>query len=892
MSTLREEPGALATRPPEAASVTRQNALARLKQAADLPLVVVTGPAGYGKTTLLRQYADFRRAAGSALAWVRMESRFTHPGRLLSLLNQAVAELLDGSPAAPEVTDRQSVHVLGERLRQAGIDGVIVLDNYDQTRDPGLETLLTQLIRALPEGVQLCMGARSLSASRLAALKLDSRALVLDEEDLRFEPAETRAFFSEFPELSPAEIDEIHQGSDGWPAALQCFRLCLRRGRKHRSAAYAGRGVTPELLDFLAAEVFENLDAGTRSRLLDLAVPESLDAELTQHLLGIRDGQAYLRELEQSGLFLAAIDLQGRWFRFHNLFRQFLLDRLTVTLPPDELRQRQRRIAEWHAGKGQTDQAIQHFLDAGDANPAAALLNKLVGQMLATERLELIEHYADRLPRDVLLQHDDLTCAAIIAFSFRRAFDKARGLLDDARARYPDSSGPDFAELFLLAAEDRVQALGELAERLLDRFEGDNFRQAICMNARSLWLYACSDFETARDLLVRARSLHDQAGNLFGQAYQEAVHALVLSGQGRIDDALAGLTSALRRTERDTAGNASAGSVLAAYLADGLYEQNRLEAAERLIADYGQFAEQQTIADALAVMLLTQARIARLRGNMRLAEDSIERLVYFGHRHKLGRLVAYGNAELLRYATLDEDLQRAGRRMEMLEDDRSLQPDGSLLFHAGETECVTITRCRWLMASGQYAEARGVLQREIRQAQAQRRHRRALKLLTLLALGQFAQGNQSMAFRTMLRALEIAAPQGFVRSLLDEGPQLTRLLRALREAQPALPAGVQPDPVQQHLDHLLALSGDGPADAASPKPEQTTQAAPLVEQLTRRELDILRQVSRGLSNREMADRLCVSTNTVKWHMRNIFEKLQTRNRVQAIAAARNLGLID
>jgi LuxR family maltose regulon positive regulatory protein len=196
------------------------------------------------------------------------------------------------------------------------------------------------------------------------------------------------------------------------------------------------------------------------------------------------------------------------------------------------------------------------------------------------------------------------------------------------------------------------------------------------------------------------------------------------------------------------------------------------------------------------------------------------------------------------------------------------------------------------MASGQYAEARGVLQREIRQAQAQRRHRRALKLLTLLALGQFAQGNQSMAFRTMLRALEIAAPQGFVRSLLDEGPQLTRLLRALREAQPALPAGVQPDPVQQHLDHLLALSGDGPADAASPKPEQTTQAAPLVEQLTRRELDILRQVSRGLSNREMADRLCVSTNTVKWHMRNIFEKLQTRNRVQAIAAARNLGLID
>jgi LuxR family maltose regulon positive regulatory protein len=209
------------------------------------------------------------------------------------------------------------------------------------------------------------------------------------------------------------------------------------------------------------------------------------------------------------------------------------------------------------------------------------------------------------------------------------------------------------------------------------------------------------------------------------------------------------------------------------------------------------------------------------------------------------------------------------------------------MFHAGEAEACTITWARWLIHADRHSEARLLLGAEIRRAAAMRRRRRELKLRLMMALAYQKAGKQNLAGRSLLEALEIGVAGGFVRSILDERAGVVTLLKQLREHQADAPA--KEDSIPAYIDRLLAEAGEQGRGAASGSP---ADSAAIVATLTDRERNLLRFVSAGLSNRDLADRLSVSTNTVKWHLRNIFEKLQIKNRVQAIALARRFGLID
>lgn len=882
--------------------VLRREALDRLKQYRNAPLALVQGPAGFGKTTLLRQYSEFRAAQGDQIAWMRMDARSSDPAQFLRLLCDA-ADGFDErvrqrkarlDPRPPTIQDFN--RALG-RLRGGGL---IVVDNFEQAFTADLEGVFMQVVRVLPEGVQLCIGSRVLPTDRMVSLRMREQMVIVEECDLRFGLNECHEFFREFPSLTAADIHEIHQCTDGWPAALQCFRLCLRRGREHRSLAYAGKGMTSDLIGFLATDVFEHLSGEMQSILFDLCVPEKLNAELVSFVTRRPDGQAIIDEIERTGLFLGHLDLEGSWYRFHNLFRHFLQSRMRQEVTGAEMRRRQRRIADWFAEHGYREEAIQHCIDAGDEARAVDLLESVVDRLVAQERLGLIERYADQLPTALLTKQENLANAAIIAYGFRRAFDKAHRLIDARAEVVATSDDPhqwgvhNCAKLFVLAAQDRVIELAGAAvaagEQLTD---ADGFRYAVTFNARALWLVGRSQFEEARSLLLKARPLHDRDGSLFGQAYQEALYSMALNAEGRIAEAVRGLAAALRHTEEEASGSVTAGSVLAVYLADGYYEQNRLADAQALLSEYGQLAEQQAIVDPLGAMFLTGSRIAFERGDRAEAEAILDRALYVGYQHHFERLVIYAKAERARQATLLGDLELAQQRLRELDPElHTGEPD--LLFHAGETEAYTITWARYLIHAGRSAEARGLLQTEIRRAKAQRRRRRELKLTVLLALAQQAEGRVNCARRSLLEALELGLPAEFIRSFLDEGPMLMQLLKDVRRSFEHLPQLTQQDVLQAYMDRLLVEAGETAgtvpevmaADAASP------EAMPLLESLTEKERNLLRYVSLGLSNKDLAERLSVSTNTVKWHLRNIFEKLQISNRVQAIAVARHLGLIE
>jgi LuxR family maltose regulon positive regulatory protein len=880
-------------------TVLRREALAHIEAQAGARLVVVQGPAGFGKTTLLRQYAARRSAAGAALAWVRLDAQSVDPPQFLRQMMAALAR--GGRSTRPARAEARvpTVQDVARALERLAGPVLVVIDNFEQAFAEGLEGVFTQLLRALPEGMQLCIGTRVVPGGRLAGAALRGELVLVGEEQLRFGPAESAEFLGEFAQLSAQDVEQIHRGTDGWPAAMQYCRLGLQRGRRHRGPALAGRGISSELIDFLASEVFDCLEPALRELLLLLCLPEKLDAALVEALSGPCDGAARLREIERAGLFLGPVDAEGSWFRFHNLFRRFLLARLRRELAPAELCERNRRIAAWFAARGDAEDAIPHSLAAGDTEQAAALFAAVIDRLIAEERLGQVERYADELPAATLERHPELANAAIIAYGFRRAFDKANRLIEARERRLAAHPDPrhralhDHARLFVLAAADDIEELGRVAQHTAGALaERDGFCYGVTCNARAMWLVGRGEFEQARELLRRARPLHDRDRSLFGQAYQEAVFALTLSAEGQIGAAAQRLAGALRRAEEQSGASATAGSVLAVYLADACYEQNRLAEAAALLRDYGPLAEEQAIVDPLAVLYLTQSRLALAAGRRGEAAELLERALYTGYRHDFRRLVHYARAEGVRQATLAGDLDLAGRRI------RELGPreedDGGLLFHAGECEAVTVTRARYLVHVGRSAEARSLLQAALRRARAQRRRRRELKLTLLLALAQHAEGRGNSARRSLQDALAIGLPREFVRSILDEGLPALALMRELQQSFAALPAHGAPggDALPDYLRFLMAQAGAPGAAPGAPGAGADTARPPAAEQLTARERELLRHVAQGLSNESLAARLCLSTNTVKWHLRNIFAKLGIANRVQALAVARRLQIID
>lgn len=879
--------------------VPRRDALKRLLRNRQARLIVVHGPAGFGKTTLLRQYRGLREAAGGRVVWVDMDAHAADPAHFVRRLCEAVDSETDGAAAGG------SVQEFLRRVQRASDGLTIVIDDLELAAPTGLVPVFNQFVRALPDGVQLCVATRTVPALDLARLQILDRAVVLRVDELRFKPAETAEFFEPFRSLSPEEVAEIHECTEGWPAALQCFRLCLRNGRlQHRLASPAG-WVTPELILFLTANVFDGLSAAVQERLLTACLPERVCADLMVHLSGDPRDRAALAEIERLGLFLTADDA-GVWYRFHNVFRRFLLGRLKQDLAPDELRRRHRLVGEWLAANDRADDAVLHFLEAGEPETAAAVLAGIIDRLVAEERLGLIVRCVDLLPAAVLQRHEGLLHAAGIAYAFRRAFAKADAITDLLRATLERRGGSpedwgvyNYVRVFVLAAQDRIGEMGRVADDLIRQLRREHgFKYAVAFNARAYALAARSDFEGARIALQTARPLHDEVGNLFGQAYQEAISATLLSSQGRLDDALRGLKAALRRVEDGGVSSCAAGAVVAAYLAEALYERNCLDEAGRLLDDFSQAVEQEAIVDPLAVTFQVAARMALARGDAGGAHATLERAIYLGHRHDLPRIVRYARAELARHATLTGDLGAARTHLDALAEEEP----GDLLFYAGEAEAQGITAIRWQIAAGRHGEARAAIQALARKARPLRRHRRLLKLNLLLAISLNAEDQCAAARRALIAALELGAPGNVIRSVLDEGPAAVRLLKEVHQALPRTPDLPRADPIAAYLRRLLAEAGETAAapavrpaggweDEWDDADEDGGVSPQLFEQLTDRERDILMLVASGLSNKALADRLSLSENTVKWHMRNIFEKLHIANRMQAVVVARHFGLI-
>ena len=775
----------------------------------------------------------------------------------------------------------------------------VVLDDYHLIERPEIHAAVARLVAYAPPGFTLVISSREEPPLPLARMRVAGEVTEISAAELRFRTEEAEAFLNggHRLDLAPEDVALLVARTEGWAAGLQLASLALERRTERRAFLDSFSGYDRGIVDFLTADVLLRQPGEVQAFLLSTAVLDRFDAGLCDHVTGQGNGQAMLERLDAANLFLVPLDNERRWFRYHHLFADFLRGRLERA-HPGLAPVLHGRAADWHSRHGNLSDAVNHALAAGDADGAARLVEDCAMELIRQSHVPQLGEWLNRLPLAVVEARPRLgLIAAWIYFHIMQPRRGFRHLVAARRALVVDFSdreaaiGADRALIAemrtltvgVLSAADRSRVARDLAVRWLDGLPADQpFLRGTLGNILAFCHYSLGDMSAARVASERARGEHERARSVFGIVYADLLIGLVAKSRGQLAEA----ERVLRRGQalaRERLGTPSyAEALVAVFLAELAYERNHLDMAETLLRD-NQFIIEGTglVVHALAGKI----HLARLKS---VAGDHDGALAVLDAAERLGRERLYRR---LRASVLNEqvrmliaagDVDGARAALRRNDIDPAAGADGEIGTPSTEFEQVALARL--LLAEGGAAPALALLDRLAIRMERQGRIRRLLQILSLRALALAALGRHGRALDTLRRALALGEPEGFMRTFVDEGRALLPLIAELAKQE----TGETVSPV--FLRRLLqALGGSEPHRAITAAAEPV---GVLLAALSPRELDVVRLLAAGCSNGELARRLALAPSTVKWHLRNIFDKLGVSSRTQAVIAAQQLRLLS
>lgn len=873
--------------------VPREQVLRKLEQEANVHLVLLRAPAGYGKTTLMGQWMERITRKGSHAAWLTLDEADNDPARLMCHLFGALRDwmaLALGTSDAAATASADWMAVL-DRIGPDAPPLTLFLDEFEQLGSAPALRIAKLLVERLPRLVRLVISSRDKPRFGLERYRVRGELLEITARDLRFDSDETLHFFSGRIGQPPAAwlVEKMQSITDGWPAALQLTALAAHTQEDLERYACDLSGSLAHIADYLAEDVLNAQPPGVKDFLLETCGFPRLSATVCNAATGRTDSQHMLQYLERHGLFTTALDVSHTWYRYHPLFAEFLRGQQAQALPRQQVVATHRGAARWFARHGHAIEAVDLWLLAGDHAAAVREMTGCARQLVMQAQFGIILRWIERLDEAALAAAGpELPLAAAWACGFGGEPDAAMHWLARLKARL--AAGGETAALQdeLLVLEAVLMALrGDTRQALQSGLAhwkrvsiGPRFPAGALANVLSYCLMLEGDFARARTFSDIALQCNEEIGSTLGTSYALSISGMIEAMQGHLALALqqfreVGKMAALRLRQPwfDTS-HVNVASV--GLIASVLYEKDRLDEADELLQRYLPLVMHQPSIDMLLLSHLVHARLRIAQGDIDAAFDALEQADHnTAASWQAGRAHRLIEWERVRIDLVCEQRERALARADLLQ--RTAHGDSESCSVVEELYGRGIETIRCAIARGQPASALAMLAREIEQSQGRRW--RLLKLMLLRALALDAQDEQDGARTALAQALELGWRIGARRSFAEEGARLETLLREL----PSQVLAPLPD-AQAVTRYWLELRGE-PA-ARSPL------ATPLNAPLSERECAILALLAIGMSNEQVAARVFLSVNTVKWHIRRILEKLDARNRSEAVFLARRLGLID
>jgi LuxR family maltose regulon positive regulatory protein len=870
--------------------IPRQQILDHLSAAGSGRVILVHGPAGFGKTTLMRQLLSTYEDAGIATAWLTLDEGDNDVSRFLSAFAAAVARMSSPSqPMEPQPgRNAELARWILDRLGSLEAPLALFFDDFEVLRNPVVISLIARGIESVPANGHIVIGSRTLPDVGLARLRARGALTEIDAARLRFSEAEAGDFMihRRGVSLNPIQVAHLYRSTEGWVTALWLASLALEKRDDKDKFIASFSGSNAAVAAYLAEDVLSALPEPLSTFMLKCSVLDELDETLCQAVSGREDSLDILHQLERHHLFLVALDDQHDVYRFHGLFRGFLLNQLQRKFGA-EVANLHRAASKAYVEADRPIPAIRHAIKSQDAAAALTLLQAHIDELLGQGRLRLIADWLGQLPKSMMADHPQLTMIQAWCLTFTRGPAEAFALISDLdNNQLPPEPAAHLLALrpMLLAMMDRIDEAHALGTEALKQIpEAQTFARAMLYQALTQTSIILGLHDDARRYVDEARKGQRDTTGTFGLVLAESAEALLDLMGGRLKQATARMKLATSLTGHEGARERNGNALAAIQLAEALYENDDCDEAKRLLEVNAPLVEDLGLADALICAHVILARIVDDSGERDRALQLLSELETKGHRRNIPRVIASARLERARLNLAYGDSGGCVEQLTMAERAFPWDETASRWYVANDTLTPVICRLRWMNRSGQAAKAIPLIREALADAEQMQRGRRALKLRILLAEALHADGQHKIALRTLARALGSARSEGFVRIFLEEGAPIQALLRELNQdaSEHSMDGGaIEPGSINRWLQAAPTTSVANAPTASMPDP------------LTPKELQVLALLAQGLSNTAMADRLFVSESTVRTHLRSINLKLHAGNRTQAIAIARQMGLIQ
>jgi LuxR family maltose regulon positive regulatory protein len=878
--------------------VLRPHLLERLDAGLQRKLTLVSAPAGSGKTTLVSAWLhhltgaqDDRSSEGKprAAAWLSLDAGDNDALRFFSYLVAALQEVDShiGQDLAVTLAAAKapplSEWVIGllNDIVQSRIPLILVLDDYHLIQELAIHEALASLIDRQPPSLHVVIATRHDPPFPLPRWRARGQLAEIRDRDLRFSPQEAAILFSQALglQLNAAQVATLAERTEGWVAGLLLTGLSMQG----RAAAeierfidgFSGRQVV--ILDYLMDEVVARQPEAVQAFLLRTSILQRLSGPLCDALLepegGVAGGgQAMLEKLQRDNLFVMPLDGERQWYRYHQLFADLLQATLQTTCP-ELVPALHRRAAVWHEQGGLATEAVRHALAAGDFYLAADMVQRGIQQITTWSSLDVATflRWIRALPDWVLNERPWLqlyAARAYFAAGQPQASERLRRSLEQ-KVREPPKAADAQRVLELMDADRASYALvhGELSqtfewlERVEPRLAGMDASGRLRVAAiHGMAQLRAGDVREAHRQFSMAISSGLASGLGFALAPLLCNLAEVERLQGRLQQSMLTCQRAAEMGKVDGAAIPSTGFV-GLGLARIRYEQNDLTQAERDVREGLDLLHQGGITESFGLGHTLLARIKQAQGEPGAAQRAMQQALQVAQASGIQRIVMLASAYQARLWLAQ------GRPAEAARWASEYQAHGPTEY-LREVEDLTLARV-WL-AQKQTEKALSLLARLLAAAEAAGRMGRVIEMQALQAVALDQLDSREAAVQALARALELAEPEGYVRVFLNEGAPMAGLL----EHAAARGAAYGRNLLQEWR-----------AGCAAPQP------SPLAEQLTGRELEMLELLAQGLSNREIADLLVLSPNTVRTHLYHLYAKLAVHSRLQAVLRGRELGLL-
>ncbi len=891
--------------------VSRPRLSERLDRGTASKLVLVSAPAGFGKTTLLSEWLAARPAApaGERLAaWLSLDRGDNDPASFWAYVIAALRMVAPGigesalallqAPRPPAV-EAVLTALLNDLAAIAG-EIVLVLDDYHVIESPAVQDGMAFLLGHLPAGLHVVIASRADPALPLARLRARGELAEIRAAQLRFTADEAAAYLTEMMglQLTARDVAALEGRTEGWIAALQLAALSMQ-GRDDVAGFIAGfAGDDRYVVDYLAEEVLARQPDRVQAFLLQTSLLARLSGPLCDAVTGQGGGKAMLAALDRANLFLVPLDDRRRWYRYHHLFADVLQARL-LDEQPGQVPDLHRRASVWYEQNGELSEAVRHALAAGDFGRAADLVELAIPAIRRTRQEATLRGWLEVLPDDVVRVRPVLSVYFAGALLLGGELEGVEARLRDAERWLEPATGdhgePHAASPEMVVADEeeyhRLPALIEMyragqalargdapgtvrhAQRAIElALEDDHLCRASAAGLLGLVYWGSGDLEAGHRAYSACVEGLRRAGFIADILGCSIALADIRSTQGRLGEALRTFEQALQLADEQGGSVLRGTADMYVGMSEIARERGDLPTATQLLLRSQELGEHTGLPQNPYRWRVAMARVREAEGDLSGALDLLNeaRRLYVSDFFPEVRPVPAMRARVwIAQGSLGEALGWAR--------ERGLSVDDSLSY-LREFEHITLARLLLARHQSERAEpslqeAARLLERLLLAAEAEGRTGRVIEILVLRALAHQALGDIPAALGFLDRAVTLAEPEGYVRVFVDEGQPMASLLRAVAKQ------GTRRDYVRRLLAAASGIEHNAPTEQG------------LIEPLSERELDVLRLLGSELDGPAIARELMVSLNTMRTHTKNIYAKLAVTNRRAAVRRAAELDLL-